>query len=369
MSQNDHLQVDLKTWMNKIIYIYWFMVGLAMTGQLLGLVMALMHELYTFETYFIYKLVLPSTFQIFVIGLATYFVRVRRMYSPRVLTILGVIAAWITVYTHAGVPGLQVLFVILMAVNLIYFNKAELKFSFLVNIIALLLLYTVPKVRLNASVFESFSYFFMLICAYYVFRLVLDRGTDILNVLKRSAEQERSLMVKSAMMERLTKVDPLTELYNHKTFYEYLDFLYDQSIHYNMPLQLAIIDIDNFKQINDQYGHSVGDVILKRVARIIEENVTENEIVARYGGEEFAVLLTSKSEDDSHELIDTIREKIATTVHDEIQGYITVSVGFQPLNKTLTQELFFDHADDLLYKAKRAGKNCVMRPLKEEGYI
>lgn len=358
LSHND-LHIDLKIWMDKIVAIYWFMVGLAFIGQLLGFLMSQIYDLYPTGEYLIDKVLIPSITQVGLLLIVQYLIKVRSLYKPKMLTVFGTLVAWITVYTHASIPGLQVLFIVLLAVNLIYFNKNELRFSFYINAVALSSLYLIPSIRQETSIFERFTYLFILIAAYQVFTIVLDRGTDILDVLKRSNEQERSLMVRSAMMERLTKVDPLTELYNHRTFYEYLDFLYDQSIHYNMPLQLAIFDIDNFKSINDEYGHDVGDIILKRVARLIENSVTENEIVARYGGEEFAVLLTSKSVNESYELIESIRKDIENLENNEIDRPITVSIGFQPLTKDLSQIQFFKRADELLYQAKQNGKNQV----------
>jgi len=359
MLSHNELHIDLKVWMNKILSIYWFIIGLAFIGQMFGFFMSQAYQLYPPVEFLVIRVLVPSGVQVVLMIIVQYLVKTRGLYKPKMLTIFGTLAAWMTAYSHASVPGLQVLFVILLAVNLIYFNKNELRFSFIANLIALTSLYLIPDVRESATIFERFTYLFILIAAYQVFSLVLDRGTDILDVLKRSNEQERSLMVRSAMMERLTKVDPLTELYNHRTFYEYLDFLYDQSIHYNMPLQLAIIDIDNFKKINDEFGHDVGDIILKRVARTIEDSVTENEIVARYGGEEFAVLITSKSINDGYELVESIRKKIANLKNDEINRPITVSIGFQPLSKDLSQTQFFKRADELLYQAKQNGKNQV----------
>jgi diguanylate cyclase (GGDEF)-like protein len=359
MLSHDELHIDLKVWMDKILSIYWITIGLAFIGQMFGFFMSQAYQLRPPVGFLVGQVFVPSGVQVVLIAFVQYLVKVKGLYKPKMLTIFGTLAAWMTAYSHASVPGLQVLFVILLAVNLIYFNKNELRFSFIVNLIALTSLYLIPDVRESATVYERFAYLFILVAAYQVFSLVLDRGNDILDVLKRSNEQERSLMVRSAMMERLTKVDPLTELYNHRTFYEYLDFLYDQSIHYNMPLQLAIIDIDNFKKVNDEFGHDVGDIILKRVARVIEDSVTENEIVARYGGEEFAVLITSKSINDGYELIESIRKKIANVRNDEINRPITVSIGFQPLSKDLSQTQFFKRADELLYQAKQNGKNQV----------
>ena len=95
-------------------------------------------------------------------------------------------------------------------------------------------------------------------------------------------------------MDKLTKTDALTDLYNHMTFHEYFEKLIEQHEQNGLPLQLAIFDIDNFKLVNDMFGHRAGDAVLQRVSELIRSKVSTNDFVARYGGEEFAILFTDK---------------------------------------------------------------------------
>ncbi|SDB89627.1 diguanylate cyclase (GGDEF) domain-containing protein [Pelagirhabdus alkalitolerans] len=356
---NQDIHLNEKVWIEKVLAIYWIMVFIAICGQVIGVAVTALYTPERLVSFIGEKLIIPTVLQAVLLLFAGYLIKKKNIYNVRLLTLIGVLATAVTVWTHASVTGLQVLFVVILSVNLVYFNKSYLRFSLIISMITLGVLYFDPDVRLAASEYERFTYFFVLYVVYRVFLLVIDRGSEILTSLKRSNEQEKILMVKSAMMERLTKVDPLTELYNHKTFQEYLDFLHEQGIYYDMPLQLAIIDIDNFKYINDNYGHSTGDLILKRIATIIEQEVTENEIVARYGGEEFAILLTNKSHEESQTLIEHIRQSIEQFFHPEIDGNVTVSIGLQRLHADMTKETFFNRADQLLYHAKRTGKNKV----------
>ncbi|WP_058308983.1 GGDEF domain-containing protein [Gracilibacillus massiliensis] len=353
-------------WAEKILYIYWIMVLIAFVGQVIGLITTIIYfPGYVIEFIF-NKLLLPTAIQLFILLLASYVIKVRKIHSPKLLMFTGTIAALVTVANHPTVPGLQILFLLAMAVILIFFDKKKLRFSLYINLIALASLYVLPSVRASANEYEFFAYFFVLWAGYRVYLIVLERGNEVLYFLQRATDKEKELIVKSAMMERLSKVDALTNLYNHKTFHEYLDFLHEQSVSYDMPLQLALIDIDDFKLINDQFGHSNGDVVLKRVALDIADKLTENDVVARYGGEEFAVLLTNKSIDQALEKMEEVRSHIAYQYHEELHGNITVSIGLKNLNKSMSKEALFKEADELLYAAKRNGKNQVMYDERKE---
>ncbi len=132
----------------------------------------------------------------------------------------------------------------------------------------------------------------------------------------------------------------------------------------DLSLQLAILDIDNFKRINDTYGHWVGDIILIRVASIIKETVTPNDFVARYGGEEFAVIFTEKTLDEAYRLVEQIRHKLYVTLHPELDSKAaTISIGLQEYMKGKGKEALFKGADASLYAAKRTGKKQNLRTL------
>ncbi|MGP4039225.1 GGDEF domain-containing protein [Gracilibacillus sp. D59] len=353
-------RLNNKLWTKKILYIYWLMVIIAFLGQTIGLVVTIYFYPDNITSFTIYKLIIPSSIQVGSLLITHYVIHHKQVYSSKLLMISGTLAALVTIVSHPNVPGLQLLFLLAMAVSLIYFDKRKLRFSLIVNLIALSSIYALPSIREAGTIYSYFSYHIVLWAGYVAYLLILERGNEVFQFLQRAAEKEKELIVKSAMMERLSKVDALTGHYNHKTFHEYLDFLHEQSISQGMPLQLALVDIDNFKQINDSYGHTKGDLVLKRVATAIAEQVTEDDIVARYGGEEFAVLLTNKSLEEAYETIESLRLYIANQYHEELNENITVSVGLKGLTSDMSKETFFQQADELLYKAKRNGKNQVM---------
>jgi diguanylate cyclase (GGDEF)-like protein len=126
------------------------------------------------------------------------------------------------------------------------------------------------------------------------------------------------------------------------------------------------MDLDNFKQYNDLYGHLVGDTILREVGKIIKMSVDKFDLVARYGGEEFVVVLVDASLEEGVKVAERIRGNIAA--HKFFVGgkvsYITVSIGVSSLPEDgWEKEILLGKADQLTYRAKEKGKNCVVSTL------
>jgi len=163
----------------------------------------------------------------------------------------------------------------------------------------------------------------------------------------------------SLLMERLSKTDALTGLFNHKMFYEYLEqTLGEMSRGLLTNVQLAVIDIDNFKQINDSYGHATGDLIVKRVADAIRSNKTSTDFIARYGGEEFAIIFRDKPIQQAFQIAENIRLELEQLHHPEIGHQpVTISIGLKQARVGMSKSELFEQADELMYAAKRLGKN------------
>lgn len=190
---------------------------------------------------------------------------------------------------------------------------------------------------------------------------VIGRGQDLIQSLKTSEKSEQDLRIQNIIMDRLSKIDPLTDLYNHKTFHEYLGWLIEHQQNNPFPMQLGIMDIDDFKQVNDLYGHRIGDIVLKQVAAIVLKEVGTDDFAARYGGEEFAIILTAKTLEESYEIIERIRTGIAAMFISEMEGKtVTVSIGMHDLAGTDSKNSIFQKTDDALYEAKRTGKNKIV---------
>jgi len=165
--------------------------------------------------------------------------------------------------------------------------------------------------------------------------------------------------------------DGLTGVYNHKYFREQIELQVQQAKEYGFNISLALIDIDHFKSFNDTYGHQVGDIVLKEVARLIQETVPSDNLVARYGGEEFAVIMPDTQIDAAIALCENIRNKIANhffRAEDKAMLKVTVSLGvacFPEHIKNLQRmvEELIDLADEYLYYSKDKGRNQVSSPV------
>lgn len=169
-------------------------------------------------------------------------------------------------------------------------------------------------------------------------------------------------------VEKLAITDSLTGLYLRRYFSERFGEELQRSERYKFKFSFLMIDIDNFKRCNDTYGHLVGDVILKEIARLIKENVREIDIISRYGGEEFAVILPETDSAGAALASERLRKKIEENVfkaYDE-RLKITVSIGFAVYPEDANNaKALIERSDSALYAAKKSGKNVVCEYKKE----
>jgi diguanylate cyclase len=151
------------------------------------------------------------------------------------------------------------------------------------------------------------------------------------------------------------RTDPLTRVSNRRALDECLENMFSLMNRYEQPFSIAIFDIDHFKQINDQRGHVQGDQILQRVARIIDDNVRDTDVVARYGGEEFVVVMPHTGLSGANIFSERLRAKL----EDQID--LTVSGGVAQAKPNEDAPALVGRADAALYAAKAAGRNCVFQ--------
>ena len=159
----------------------------------------------------------------------------------------------------------------------------------------------------------------------------------------------------------MSLTDGLTGLYNRRHFDSMVEREFLRSKRYDGDLSLAIVDIDFFKKINDQYGHLCGDYVLKEVAYMILDNFRKTDLVFRYGGEEFVVLLTETNLSGSVVPLERLRKKIESYPF-KFNGEglkLTISIGVADNLVESTQELI-GNADKALYEAKGGGRNRVI---------
>ncbi len=175
--------------------------------------------------------------------------------------------------------------------------------------------------------------------------------------------QVHHLMRELEQARRESTTDPLTRLYNRRAFESCLEHTIAVNRLFQYPAALLLIDIDYFKQVNDTYGHAVGDEVLKTTAeRIVRVCKRKSDFVARYGGEEFAVILRETSLRDAQKIAQQIADSVRRapiSLPDSKSIRVTVSIGVAELNPNETPESWFQRADERLYQAKQAGRNCV----------
>ncbi|MEQ1530993.1 MAG: GGDEF domain-containing protein [Methylococcales bacterium] len=163
-------------------------------------------------------------------------------------------------------------------------------------------------------------------------------------------------------VREVAKTDALTGLLNRRAFDSELTDLFEQEI---QQMCLAILDLDHFKRINDNFGHPIGDKVLKYFASLLSEHAAKHHFVARYGGEEMAMIMPNTSSSEAFDVTERIRKFLESSNlkrkdNTESIGRITVSIGIAALTQDDTIESFIDRADHALYQAKESGRNKVM---------
>jgi diguanylate cyclase (GGDEF)-like protein len=179
---------------------------------------------------------------------------------------------------------------------------------------------------------------------------------------------QASLSLQNALLhqelERLSVTDRLTELYNHGYFKQRLDEEFQRSVRFGHPLSLIMLDIDDFKEFNDSFGHPCGDRVLKSVSEVIRKNLRDMDIAARYGGEEFVVVLPETTCDGATMVAERIRvevERVSHEIADMVHVNRTVSIGVATYpGSASTAQALLEAADSAMYRGKRAGKNTVV---------
>ncbi|MBA54890.1 MAG: hypothetical protein CMK89_10600 [Pseudomonadales bacterium] len=171
-------------------------------------------------------------------------------------------------------------------------------------------------------------------------------------------------------LERLATTDSLTGLYNRRSYFELANKEMRRAIRYQQPLALLMMDLDNFKAVNDTYGHQVGDTVLRRFAEVLKYNLREEDLMGRIGGEEFSAILVSSEEQGAYQVAERIRKRWLEESFDLVgkQVTFTVSIGVSIiLSEKESIEDVMERADVGLYTAKRSGRNCVIVNSAEAG--
>lgn len=180
----------------------------------------------------------------------------------------------------------------------------------------------------------------------------------------RIVDLQKALIASNRRLEELSNTDPLTGISNRRSFDRELATRFEHSRRYNRPLSAMMLDIDHFKQINDTYGHAIGDSVLRCLAKILNRETRQSDVVARLGGEEFCILLPETPLFEALQFGEKIRAAFASTENpggSDGPLRVTLSGGIAAMpNARFTEaKTLIEAADQAMYRAKSNGRNRV----------
>lgn len=279
-----------------------------------------------------------------------------------IFMIAGTIFAGTLVITNPEILVMQAVMMVPLCLSILFFEKKKVIFSAASNLLFIIGFYVFSyrgsfpdSVELSMIII---SFTILGCCA--AGMIVVNRGRELLENLRDSITSEVKLRAEKEWIEAMSKTDALTGLANHKSFHDNLDqMLMAQSLDKGI-IHLALIDVDNFKSVNDTYGHWVGDIVLKRISDTLKGTLQSNAFVSRYGGEEFGILFHGLSDASVLSMLEETRGQIELIRYPEIEDRtVTVSIGLHNFNEAESKEMGFKQADAALYEAKRRGKNMI----------
>jgi diguanylate cyclase (GGDEF)-like protein len=187
--------------------------------------------------------------------------------------------------------------------------------------------------------------------------------SDLSRSLAETAVKNRQLQALIYQLETMARTDELTGLYNRRWLNMTLERVWAESLRHGRPLAFMMIDLDGFKQVNDELGHQCGDDILRLTAKVIESNCRQVDHVARYGGDEFCVLMPETEPEEAvaagRRVLDAFTSAIS--MRRDSSRIVSMSIGISHINMSgpANTTQLVAHADEALYAAKAAGKNTI----------
>ena len=208
------------------------------------------------------------------------------------------------------------------------------------------------------------GHFFKIVAFYLVYKAITEMGLEKPHLLLFRNLKERETALRDALEEvqRLAITDSLTGLHNRRHLLELARHELQRARRYRLPMSVFMLDIDEFKRVNDTYGHAIGDQVLQGVAECCRQELRGVDVLGRYGGDEFAAVLSETGLPAACQVAERLRKSIAQRALDTKAGQVTVTVslGVAVLDdEHLAPETLLDHADQALYVAKQSGRNRV----------
>jgi diguanylate cyclase (GGDEF)-like protein len=196
------------------------------------------------------------------------------------------------------------------------------------------------------------------------YRLLLQDAMKITSIgdinQKKLYEAFEELEKQKAILYQSSIMDHLTQVHNRPYIMKVFDDAFAQTKRYQQAFSCILLDIDDFKLVNDNYGHPIGDLVLKEATRRIAHPLRETDSVGRYGGEEFLIILPNTTAEEALHVAEKIRIAVAEKTIGKTELYITISLGIcdTQINTVKSSDDMLHKVDMALYEAKKNGKNC-----------
>ncbi|UFT99985.1 diguanylate cyclase [Radiobacillus kanasensis] len=349
------VNLDKKPLVREILNTLWMIVGLYVLMTSLNMIFTSQDTGLFFQ-----KVVLSPTIELILTVLVLELVTYKEVEYVDYILITGMnVIACIIMLAIYDKPMTTFILIFPILLSLFFYKMRLLIYSVVIAFISVVFVYLFSYqkyVELSAS--DFILTFALLIGTAFIISRFMQHNFQVRNKLMEIMEEKQELTLKNVHMERLNRIDPVTELYNHRSFHEHLDSIFRIENPEQLEVHVAVLDIDNFKSVNDRFGHLAGDRVIAIVARQIHQHLSADDFPSRYGGEEFSIVSIGKTTMEFYQQVEEIRVNLSQVHHKELNGeQVTISIGVQKLEAGMDKEALFSAADASLYMAKGTGKN------------
>ncbi len=324
---------------------------------------------YFFNTNPIYSISLIGTSYLFLYSLIHF---ARKDYSIAAIEVLLVIFSFINMFFYKKTGNKELSSSIILLAMIIFFDYLIINGGLYNTGIYWIYFYPTLAFFLKDKLKGVYwNFFFLLSILGLIFlqergflRLAYPTNILIFSLITYSSIFIILLFIKSNInysyhkIEKLATTDSLTGIFNRFQIMKLLEMEVERAKRYQKVFSIVLFDIDNFKQINDTYGHQKGDEVLKKIAKLFKENLRKTDYFGRFGGEEFIIIVPEATTKEAYLLAEKLRKLLEKSKFDDI-GSITASFGISQYSPEKSITKLLKEADDALYSAKREGKNKV----------
>lgn len=275
------------------------------------------------------------------------------------ISVIGFVVFPLMFLANDGMHGGMIFYFVIAAVCIALVLKGKARFILFIAIIAeytvLFVFYkNAPQYFLHMT---DETAFIDQLCSMVITSLILFSFSY--SVAHQNLHDRETIKNLSKMYETQANTDELTGLYNRRYFNNFLK-LAISTLGDTGNLHIAMLDIDDFKVVNDKYGHPFGDTVLQRFAKILKKIESEGATACRYGGEEFLLLIPKKDRAEALHIVEKIIETVWAQIQIGENGFVTASAGFVTCTENMSYNELLQEVDKRLYAAKAAGKNRVV---------